>query len=551
MKKILQSSRVVLMAALIIIITAFSAYSQDRNTAGEETAVTDDGYPKFGLQASIFRNVRSLILEDQNRDGRPDYTQNFSLMSDYVLTPGDIFLMVVTSGVRADGSISNIQEYELQLSNNYQLNVPFLGTITVKGMNIERLQEYVVNRIRNMVPVQYVNITLLSPAQFNVFIYGGVEQPGYIVGNPLMGVIEAISIAGGFKPGASYRSVRISRTVEGTNQTRTVTTDISRFYQEGDYSANLTLKPEDRIYIPPAEIITSIAGNIHYPGTYELVPGETLRDLLLLAGNVRADTMTSKIEVRRIQPNGEHTLISLPLSMGAEFEIENGDSVTVLSTSVISDMITIEGAIFGRQFNKSGAVQVPQASVRVDLAYYPGISLLGALDEVGGPTPLMSSEEDSYLLRRKSDGTAERRLLDITGLWESRDPSLDVGLKPGDLVLIPIEKLNVFITGQVVNPGAYGYVNGYKVSDYILLAGGIPEETGNKNGIFFMDDQGRKTKAKPKDGVEPGDHLFVEKIGILKADQAVQNALITLGWVSTIAGLASTIVGILVTVGAF
>ena len=131
----------------------------------------------------------------------------------------------------------------MQLQKNYNLNVPFMGDINVEGMTLSQLQDYLITRIRDMVPVQYVNITLLSPAQFNVFVYGGVEQPGYIVANPLMGVIEAISVAGGFKEGASYRSVQIERPRQDGGEPDIIVTDISRFYQEGDDDANPTLQP--------------------------------------------------------------------------------------------------------------------------------------------------------------------------------------------------------------------------------------------------------------------------------------------------------------------
>ena len=59
--------------------------------------------------------------------------------------------------------------------------------------------------------------------------------------------------------------------------------------------------PGDKVYIPPADIIATVAGNTPYPGTYELVQGETLKDLLLLAGNIRPDTMTQDIEIVRFQ----------------------------------------------------------------------------------------------------------------------------------------------------------------------------------------------------------------------------------------------------------
>ncbi len=521
------SSIAVLSILLFLLVSPF-IFSQEPGKSGVDS-------PKFGLQAEIFRSVRSLVT---GADG--DYTQNFSLTADYEVTPGDLFKLIVTSGVRADGSISNIQEYSIQLQKNYNLNVPFLGTINVKGMKLPELQENVTRRIRNLLPVQYVNFVLETPAQFNTFIYGGVQSPGYIVANPLMGVIEAIAVAGGFKQGASYRKVHIYR-ANGGEEPKTEIVDISQFYQDANLDANPTLEPGDKVYVPSADIVANISGNINFPGSYELLKGETLGYLINLAGGIKPDTMTSKIEIVRIQPNGVQTIISVALEMADQFEMEKGDTVTVRSMSEISDMITIEGAIFGRNFSKSGAVQVPQRAVRVDLAYYPGISLLAALDSVGGPTPLMSTEEHSILKRQNSDGGIERRVLEIEKLWKTREQQYDVKLQPGDFILIPIQTLKVFLTGEVNNPGAFDYVNGYTVYDYILLAGGITENTGDPNGLFKIDKLGTRISVKAEDDIQPGDHIYVSKKVLFRSDRFVQNLLITTGWVTAIIAVVNTV----------
>ena len=537
MKKICVSPCALLLILLFLLCPYF-LFSQEPDTAeGTEPPGSSPAQEKtagFGLQADIFRSVRSLVT-----GANGDYTQNFSLIADYEVTPGDSFKLIVTSGVRADGSISNIQEYSIQLQKNYNLNVPFLGTINVKGMKLPDVQERVVREIRNIIPAQYVNFVLETPAQFNTFIYGGVQSPGYILANPLMGVIEAIATAGGFKPGASYRKVHIYRA--GVEEPEAEIVDISKFYQDADLEANPTLAPEDKVYIPPADIVASISGNINYPGRYELIKGETLGELINLAGGIKPDAMTSKIEVVRIQPDGVQTIISVALEMAGQFEMKKGDTVTVRSMSEISDMITIEGAIFGRNFSKTGSISVPRSAVRVDLSYYPGISLLAALDSVGGPTPLMSSEEPSILKRRNENGVVERRILEIEKLWKTRDQQYDVTLKPGDFILIPIQTLKVFLTGQVNNPGAFDYANGYTVNDYILLAGGIVENNGDPDGLFKIGENGSRISVKPEDDVKPGDHIYVSKKILFQSDRFVQNLLITTGWVTAIIAVVNTV----------
>lgn len=509
---------------LIAVVTFFCIIS---SLSAQESSETEDNMPKFGLQADIFRSVRGL---------NTDFTANFSTMRDYQLTPGDLFKLTVTSGVKSDGSISNIQEYEIQLQSNYQLNLPFLGTLNARGYKLSELQQYVVNGIRNIIPAQYINFVLLTPAQFNIFIYGGVVQPGYLQANPLMGVIEAISGAGGFRPGGSYRNVVIYREDEDP-----IEVDISKFYQEADFDANPTLEPGDKIYIPPADVIAQVTGNIVFPGYYELLEDETLAELLSLAGGVKPDTLTSKIEIVRIQKNGVQTMISLPLSKADQFTLQNGDTVVIHSTSEISNMITIEGAILGSSGAKTGPISVPQKPIRIDLPYHPGITLLSVLDSVGGPSPLISDEQSALIKRENGEGGYEFIDLELVKLWETREARYNIELKPGDFILVPMKTMQVFVTGYVEDPGAYTYMEGKTVYDYLLLAGGITENQGDPKGIFLLDADGNRTRIKTTDSVHPGDHIFISKKLLFQSDQFVQNLLITTGWITAIIAVVNTV----------
>ena len=527
-----------LLILLGILVTPCPVFAQDASAEESVSGAAPAGDTGFGLQADIFRQVRGI---------NTDFTKNFSSMVDYTLTPGDIFTLVVTSGVRSDGSISNDQTYTVQLQKDFTLNIPFLGSISADGRTLTELQEYVIRRVRNTLPVQYVNFILTTPAQFNIFIYGGVVQPGYIVANPLMGVIEAIATAGGFKPNASYRQVRLIRNGgtpedgEGDSEGETLIVDISRFYEMADFSSNPRLQPGDKVYVPPAEIVTSVTGNVNFPGVYELVGDETLATLLNLAGGVKPDTLTSKIGILRIGPNGRHETITIPVKFADQLPMKNGDRVSVRSTSESTDMITVQGAVFGRSFDKQNIIQVPREPVRTDLPYTPGITLLTALDMVGGPTPLIDTDEESLILRKTEQGTEERIEIDIKKLWETRDEKYDVDLLPGDFILVPMKTLKVFVTGAVSNPGAYTFMKGNTVNDYLLLAGGIEENVGDPNGLWFMDEEGNRTEVELTTVVEPETNIYVSKTVLKRSDQFVQNLLITTGWITAIIGVINIV----------
>ena len=59
----------------------------------------------------------------------------------YRVTPGDIYELSVTQG--------GITNYTLFLQENYDLQVPYMDTINVKGMYFADLRKMIIDRMRS------------------------------------------------------------------------------------------------------------------------------------------------------------------------------------------------------------------------------------------------------------------------------------------------------------------------------------------------------------------------------------------------------------------
>ncbi len=507
----------------------FPVMAQD--TTEGDNQQTEPEAPGFGLQADIFSHVQPHTGTEASRSAYPDYALDVLSLADYKLTPGDIFTLTVNTGVLGEDSQELITTYNVQLQMDYTFTLPYIGKVDVRGMSLPEIQDYVNREIRNLIPVQYVNFSLTTPARFNVFLYGGVGTPGYIVATPLMHVLDAIARANGFRPFASYRSIELRR----NGETRIL--DISRYYKEADFEANPFLQPGDIIFVPPAEIVVHIEGMVRYPGTYELIPGEELDTLFNLAGEFLPGADTSAIEIQRIDESGKQATITRDIKKAREFKPQHGDRIYVRSTTENSEMITIEGAVYGKRISGTEPLQTPVNSYRFELPYYSGISLLAVLDQVGGPTPF-AIMEDAEIKRR---ATGEVLHPEMEKLWESRDYSLDIELKPGDYILIPIINLQVFVSGQVETPGSFPYKSGNTVRDYILAAGGIDDTQGDPNGIFFIQESGYKQNVGFETLVPPDTVILVERNPLYKTDKAVKQFLVTTGWITSIVGVFTSI----------
>jgi polysaccharide biosynthesis/export protein len=506
-----------------LLLAAAVAYA-DNGTSQQASSSSSSSSPpaQFGLQATIFNNVQQPSTNIQN---------NVSNLKDFVPSPGDIYTLTIDYGTTSitSSSSSTATSYRMELNDDMTLDVPYIGTVDVKNQTFPEIRKTITDDIRKTLPVVYVNFAITSPAEFNVFVYGGVNSPGPIEATTLVTVTAAIAEAKGFKSDASYRSVELIR------GGRHIVLDLSKYFVNADQTANPQLKPGDQIYVPPAKTVVTLTGEVNFPGTYELLPSENLATLFAFAGGLTRGALTSRIEVTRIGTDGTRQLVTTNMQNASTFSLQNGDAIDVLSSSGIGDVVTVEGAIYGKARSGTTPVDVPSSSVRVDFPYYPGLSLLSVLDAVGGPTPF-EVPNASYLIR---NGATDHQPLPVDKLWSTHDASLDVPLQPGDHIIVPIQTLKVFITGHVVSPGAEPYDADTTVKQYLLFAGGVVENIGDPNGVYLVASDGTRTKLTMDDHVPAGSNIYVAMTPLFSTNQKMQDFFVTTGWVTQILAIVT------------
>ncbi len=503
---------------LFVFCTGSAFYADDKKTSEKTEQVEEE--TGFGLQARIFTQVKK---------PNTNFAQNFSGMSKYKLTPGDIFLLTIKAGIRSDGRIANSTEYYIQLREDYTLNIPAIGKIHAKNRTIPWLQNYIDRRIRNIYPVQYVNFILKSPAQFNVFVYGGVLLPGNVMGSPILRVTDAISFTGGFRPGATYRQIELHR--DG----KIIKLDISKYYTKADFESNPELQPGDKIYVPKAEILAKISGKVLYPGMYELVPEETLQTLINLAGGTTPDASISKINIARSDEKGRYKTISIPFEEASSFPMKLGDKVMIGSTLENNAVITVAGAFYGKPFQSDKPIKTPQIPIQITIPFTEGMTLLSIMDALGGPTKYALAEE-SYIEKKSSDIVKVNAL----ELWETRDSSLDLIIEPGDSIIVPMMKVQVFVGGEVNKPGAFPYNKSLTVSDYIRIAGGLTIDASGRKW-YFIDEEGKKERVRAHTPVKPGSVIYIKGNALTESDRKMQKAFLITTWITTIARVTTSV----------
>ncbi len=452
----------------------------------------------------------------------------------YRLTPGDTYQVIVTMG-------GTVTSYSLVLQENSDLDVPYVGTLNVKGMYFTDLRKLIAERLKKLLPLaEFISVVLQSPARFDVPVFGAVEAPGVVTVSPLSRVSDAVALAKGVRKGATSRQIRLVR------GGKTLTVDLFRYAASGSSDANPYLEPGDTVYVPESATVVTVGGLVRYPGPYEIVPGENLDAVLGYAGGVLPEARPGAVEIMRYSSDGTVTQLLLDRDKAKEIELHNGDRVRVPAMTESRDTIIVTGALYGPRENAGSLdkpLPIPAIPVSVSLPYLPGMTLLGALQAMGGPTPYARAK-DSVIVRAR---TGQRVLVDAESLWLSRSPSLDISLEPGDAVNVPLVN-QVFVVGEVRSPGKVPYFPGLTVADYLAAAGGVSEISGDPNAIYFVDAKGNRTRAATTDGVQPGALIFVDKNFIYANQQLFVNITIYTAFFTAVLTFASTVISFINTV---
>ncbi len=452
-------------------------------------------------------------------------TQRIMSTTRYKLTPGDIYQLAITMP-------PSTSTFHLVLQENYDLAVPQLGTLNVRGLYFADVRKMITDGLRKSYPyAEFISLTLESPARFDIVVFGGVLTPGTVTVNATQRVSDALILAGRTLPGASYRTIMLIR---GETQTKV---DLLRYQLDGTSEEDPFLEPGDKVLVPPAGLIVTLSGQVRYPGAFEMLPGETLATLIGYAGGLLPDANTAQIELIRFAANGTSSRTLLAMADAPSATLANADKVRVPSIAENAKMVLVTGALFGAPVAIDKAVPVPLTPVAINIPWVPGLTLLTVLQALGGPTPYADTRNATILHK----ATGMSTLFDVEALWTSRDPSRDVVLEPGDTVSIPIVN-QVFVTGQVNAPGKLPYDPGYRVTDYIKASGGVNPVTADPNSIWFVGKDGKLTRTGLASPVAPGAVIFVDMNGITKAQQTFDNVYVITGFIGTIVALVTNAV---------
>ena len=402
------------------------------------------------------------IFSNKNLSFEPN--MNMPTPRNYPLSAGDEVLI----DVWGDSELN----LKLTLSPEGTIIIPNVGPVALSGLTIEEAE----NRIKqelgkimwNLVdgkePNTFVSVGLGKIRSIKVNIVGEAVAPGTYTLSSLASLFNALYAAGGVNDIGSLRNIRVYR-----NNKEIANLDVYDYLLNGKYDTNIRLEDNDMIIIEPYEQLVNTHGKIKRNRTFELRKGETLEDLLKMAGGFTGDAFTEDVTIKR-KSGSRYQIATVTAEEFPTFVLQDGDSLLVDSVIPFYDnRITINGSVW-----RPGEYELSPKVHTVKQLIKQAAGLKG--DEFIGR---------AHLTRLNPDFTSTVIAIDIQGIMNGEIP--DMELQKEDKLYIPSlfelrEPYTVKVGGAVNNPDTViPFSKNMTVEDAIILAGGLQESASTIN----------------------------------------------------------------------
>jgi protein involved in polysaccharide export with SLBB domain len=382
---------------------------------------------------------------------------------DYIIGSGDQFTLTLW------GTTEGI--YTFQVSKEGKITLPKVGVVAVAGVRFGELETTLRKHLAKFYTNFNLSVAMGSLKTITVYVVGEVESPGSYAVNSLTMVYGALFAAGGPTKKGSMRSVQVLRAGKVVK-----TIDLYDFLLRGDRSQDFRLQHDDTVFVPLIGPVVGVAGTVYRPAIYELKGGESIGDLIKIAGGIMPIALGSRLQVQRFFDHEKKIILDVTLSgspdksVELEDKVRNMDAITVFP---IYDQVweTVE---------LMGSVRYPgKFQWRPDLRLKE-IILQGQLL----PTTDLRRAE----VIRITDDYMDRKIIpvDLDALMKG-DETQNAVLKPKDHVRVYTayhEADKISVSGEVIRPGVYEIQIGERLSDLVRRVGGLTPEAYPYGAIF-------------------------------------------------------------------
>lgn len=494
-------------------------------------------------------DVRRLGMDliDGLRPGAETTDYNPLVPPDYVMRAGDELVLTMWGAVDAD--------MRLQVDRSGRIQIPRVGPVMVSGVRYADLPDVISRRVAQVFKNFQLSVSLGQLRGVQVYVTGFVAKPGAVTATSLSTVAQALMRAGGPSQAGSFRDIQVRR-----GSTVVAKFDLYDLLLKGDRSSDRVLQADDVIHVGPIGPQVAMIGSVNRPAIFEIKPGETIKDVIQMAGGFSAVADGRHITLERLNDGSNNRLTQLDFPTSLGMALADGDLLRAFNLAEVASPI----GQTRKRIRVEGEVARPGEYVLP-----PDRTLADALSAAGGLTPnayLYATEFSRESVRvtqqlnydralrdfemqltaasatRRTSTTEEASLGTAAAAANSRliqqlrslQPSgrvvlqlvpgsqslPDLTLEDGDRLKVPSRPNTVGVFGSVYSTGNYLFTSGRTVGDYLRLAGG-PTRGADSASVFMIRANGSVSSSLQESGffsrgnqiagmqAEPGDTIFV------------------------------------------
>ena len=480
-------------------------------TPGEDSISPEEqrkrNLPENDLKETVFGRE---IFSNKNLSFEPDL--NIPTPKNYILSAGDELLI----NVWGDSELN----LKLKVSPEGTILIPNLGPVSVSGLTIETAENRIRQELGRIMSTlsgntdganTFVSVSLSQIRSIKVNIVGEVVAPGPYTLPSFATLFNALYAAGGVNEIGSLRGIKVYR-----NSKEVAKLDVYDYLLNGKYNTNIRLEENDMVIVSPYDQLAVVRGKVKRNRIFEMKKGETLQQLLNMAGGFTGDAYKKDVRIKR-KADSRYQIATVTEDKYPTFAMMDGDSLLVDSViPFYENRLTVTGAVWRPgEYELNGAVHTVKGLIN------QAAGLKG--DEFTGR---------AQITRLNPDFTTTVIAVDIRGILNGTSP--DIELKPEDILNIPSlfdlrEPYTIKISGAVnYVDTVLPYRNNLTVEDAIMMAGGLKESAATVNVEVARRIKDTKTYENSNRTAEVFNFELNDNLGLISVDGKNSNSVFTL-----------------------
>lgn len=351
------------------------------------------------------------------------------------------------------------------IDNDGYIQQENIGRVYLKGLTLQQAKELLRTRFSNayMIDKSQFDVSINYSRVITINVVGDVENPGSYTFPAINTAYNILAYVGGPSKSGSLRDIQIKR--DGKIYQKF---DLYKFLFEPENQGDIFLNNNDYIYVPLQKNIVKITGSVNKPGKYEMLPGETLDNLLGFCGGYKPNAYKKVVQVKRYLESStviqDYDLDSLK-AQGKKLELLNGDEITVREIpEPLKNFVEITGSVM-----LPGKYELVKGEKVKDVI----LKAQGFKDDI--------YMDEAYLVRTNiDDGRKNIYRINLNTVMNDPSSKDNMELQIRDVIetfskTYFLDTFSISITGEVRNPRKFALEKKMTLRDAIMMSGGLTD----------------------------------------------------------------------------